>query len=193
MILGIDFGSKLAGTTVVAFEENGCLRFLASQKKQDADEMIHSLARELSPSLIAIDAPLSLPGVYTGLSGCDNHFYRHCDMQTKAMSPMFLGGLTARAMKLSQQVGELGTTVIEVYPVNTGRDLRLDEYGYRTKKADLTGMLERLLAQMELTCLDPAPITAHHIDALLAYHTGRKYQRGDATATGLAAEGLIYT
>ena len=35
--LGIDYGSKLAGTTVICFEKNKQLHFLQSEKKKDAD------------------------------------------------------------------------------------------------------------------------------------------------------------
>ena len=41
MHFGIDYGSKLAGTTVICFAHNKHLEFIQSEKKQDADENKH--------------------------------------------------------------------------------------------------------------------------------------------------------
>ena len=192
-VWGIDFGSKLAGTTVVAYEVNGQVHFKASAKKQDADQMIRDLAAELNPVLIGIDAPLSLPGVYTSKPGFDDHFYRLCDKATKAMSPMFLGGLTARAMKLAGVLQGAGSELIEVYPVNSGVELGLKAHGYRTKSPDLDQIIRALTAHSGLTVnSDHSELTGHHIDAWLALITTRHYQAGKARQAGHAEEGLIY-
>jgi hypothetical protein len=98
MILSIDYGSKLAGTTAVCFEKNNQLHLAQSVKKQDADAWLRQLISTKKPAAVYIDAPLSLPGVYRG-EGSD-YFYRAGDRAVGAMSPMFLGGLTARAMQL---------------------------------------------------------------------------------------------
>lgn len=192
-VWGIDFGSKLAGTTVVAYAVGGQLHFKTSAKKQDADEMIRQLAWEHRPALIGIDAPLSLPGVYTAKPGFDDHFYRLCDKETKAMSPMFLGGLTARAMKLAGILQAHGTELIEVYPVYTGTELGLKAYGYRSKTPDLGKITDALTAHSGLSLgADSYKLTGHHIDAWLALITTRNYQQGKAQQAGAAAEGLIY-
>jgi hypothetical protein len=62
---GVDFGSKLAGTTVICYAaESGKINFLASAKKQDADEMLRDFFASSHISLICLDAPLSLPAAY---------------------------------------------------------------------------------------------------------------------------------
>jgi len=66
MHFGIDYGSKLAGTTVITYDHKGQLHQVSSAKKQDADAMILAVATELEPTSIYLDGPLSLPGAYSG-------------------------------------------------------------------------------------------------------------------------------
>ena len=82
----------------------------------DADAFIHSEAIHLKPRMIFIDAPLSLPGIYWLGNGFRDHFFRQCDKEMNAMSPMFLGGLTARAMRLKAELKSTGCKIIETYP-----------------------------------------------------------------------------
>lgn len=191
-ILGIDYGSKIAGTTVVAHLSDGQIVFSASEKGRNADAMILALAEELKPTLIAIDAPLSLPGVYRGLVGCDDYFYRDCDRLTKAMSPMFLGGLTARAMKLSAQLRASGVKVIEVYPVKTGRGLGLKAFGYREKRPELAGLFDQFYSETGIDLREQAGLTGHHIDAAIALYIASQYDLGEANQMGNLSEGIIY-
>ena len=62
-LFGIDYGSKLAGTTVIGLLENQIVQLFASQKKKDADQFILQQIKERQPNTIFIDAPLSLPNV----------------------------------------------------------------------------------------------------------------------------------
>ena len=114
MHFGIDYGSKLAGTTVVTYDKDGKLYQKSSAKKQDADRMILSWVQSLKPDFVFIDAPLSLPAAYFGKG--ENYFYREADIELKAMSPMFLGGVTARAISLKKQIEAEGVEVFETYP-----------------------------------------------------------------------------
>lgn len=191
-ILGIDYGSKMAGTTVVAQMVEGQVNFWASEKKRDADAMIQSLVEELKPNLIAIDAPLSLPGVYTGLPGCADYFYRECDRLSGAMSPMFLGGLTARAMKLAARPRADGSEVIEVYPVKTGNDMGLKEFGYRQKEQDQIKLLESLYLKTGIDLRKHDQLSGHHIDAAIALFIGQQYASDVANKFGNLNEGFIY-
>ena len=190
-VFGIDYGSKMAGTTVIAYLDGKALKWLASEKKKDADQMILSAITLHQPDLIAIDAPLSLPGVYTGLKDCEDYFYREADRETKAMSPMFLGGLTARAMKLKAQV--MDAQFIEVYPVKTGRELGLEAYGFRSKEVNIPAILEAL-SKLTGWAIDESDtsVTGHHIDAALALYTGLRYAQDKADSFGNLEEGLIY-
>lgn len=188
-VFGIDYGSKMAGTTVVAYLEDNAVKWLTSEKKKDADQMILKAIESHKPDLVAIDAPLSLPGVYTGMAGCEDYFYRQADKATKAMSPMFLGGLTARAMKLSAQVS---TPFIEVYPVKTGKVLGLETHGFRTKEADVSAILQALSVLTGWAIDGEDAVSGHHVDALLALYVGKLFAEGKANQLGKPEEGLIY-
>ena len=192
MTFGIDYGSKMAGTTVIAYQESaGDIRLVQSAKNQDADQMILNQVELLKPDLVGIDAPLSLPGVYTGLEGCEDYFYRQSDKQAGAMSPMFLGGLTARAMRLKKQLNERGVEVIEVYPVKSATQLDLQRFGYRKKEVkteELLNSLKTVGLQVDLS----QSYRSHDIDALLAYRTTVQFTQGEALQFGAEREGIIY-
>ncbi|MBK9525389.1 MAG: hypothetical protein IPO39_11705 [Bacteroidetes bacterium] len=100
VLAGIDFGSKMAGTTVIAVAGKTTIRLFSSRKNEDADSFLSVLVKEKGIEELFIDAPLSLPGVYRGILSGNDYFFRESDRVLKAMSPMFLGALTARAMKL---------------------------------------------------------------------------------------------
>jgi len=191
-VLGVDYGSKMAGTTVVAFRSGKEIDFRASLKGKDADMMVLKAVEELKPDLIAIDAPLSLPGVFTGLAGCYDYFYRQCDKLTKAMSPMFLGGLTARAMKLAAQLRATGVEVIEAYPVKAGVDLGLKEFGYRTKAQEDDELLQLLLKQTGMDLTEHQALSGHHVDAVLALFIAEQFILDKAGQLGDEVEGVIY-
>ncbi len=184
-VCGIDYGSKLAGTTSICYRENDEIRFVRSAKKQDADKMILDFCNEFMPALIAIDAPLSLPGVFQGLAGFEDYFYRRSDKELKAMSPMFIGGLTARAIKLKNQLRDV--EVIEAYPVFRGKQLMLTEFGYRTKTPDYPSILKKLGFPSNTNIL-----SSHDLDALITLEIVERYSRGEAKSVGDELEGLIY-
>lgn len=191
--IGIDYGSKLAGTTSVCYVENSSVQFIRSEKKQDADAMLQRVIGDLKPQWIAIDAPLSLPGVYAGIPGCTNYFYRHCDQLTSAMSPMFIGGLTARAMQLKSQLCNSTQQWVEVYPVKRGKELGLEQWGYRQKESDfarIIGEIQHIFIDVELN--SEMIQTSHDLDALLALEIGLRCGRGQTSHVGQSEEGLIY-
>ena len=191
MHFGIDYGSKMAGTTVITYDVNGVLFQKSSSKKMDADAMILKAAVELMPSFIYLDAPLSLPNVYYGKG--NDYFYREADKELKAMSPMFLGGLTARAMQLKSQIlTVIETKVFETYPSALVRSIPELKTHYKKKDATmvpiLTKQIERLLEKIKL---DEKPKTIHQIDSILAWYSGYRHQNGLAIITGNHEEGLI--
>ncbi|MEM6380094.1 MAG: DUF429 domain-containing protein, partial [Bacteroidota bacterium] len=130
--VGIDYGSKMAGTTVIAFARaDGKIEFYQSEKKKDADKMIETWLMEHSIKLVFIDAPLSLPKVYQKPTASGNYFYRKADAELRAMSPMFLGGLTARAMRLKAVLSEEACQLFEVYPGQLAKHLELPKEKYK--------------------------------------------------------------
>ncbi len=190
-IAGADYGSKLAGTTVIAAYQHGEVKFIHSAKKQDADQMILDWALQHRPARLFLDAPLSLPGVYSGKEGFTDYFYRQADRQLKAMSPMFLGGLTARAMRMAAQLRKSGIETIETYPAALARELGLGKEGYKKSKAHLPSFREQLLVHLPVG-LPPKPLDSwHQFDALLALLSGLRFLEGRHLAYGQEEEGLI--
>lgn len=169
---GIDFGSRTSGNTVICAAIGGELRFFRSDKR-DADAFVFDTLGALGATRAFIDAPLSLPGVYRGLVGYGDYHFRRCDRQLRAMSPLFLGGLTARAMELAVRLGqELPCAAVEVYPKALQRLLDLPELG-------------------EMRHLFPAIGSQHHLDALLAWLSGWRYLHNLHQVWGDPEEGLI--
>ena len=209
LYVGVDFGSKLAGTTVICYcDEQGRLAFHESEKKRDADVFLLNHFRadmkcpaprtahykdrgEMKIHQVFIDAPLSLPGVYKELVDCDNYFYRKADVELKAMSPMFLGGLTARTMKLKKQLEEIGLEVYEIYPAALARKLDLQNHNYKKGKAAIPTVVNVILELLPLK-VDISEIrTWHHVDALLAYLSGYRFQQQIHEQFGCQDEGII--
>ena len=181
--VGIDYGSKLAGTTVICHKKKDTLCFMQSAKKQDADAFISTALTELKPKVVFLDAPLSLPSAYFGKG--DNFFYRQCDVETRAMSPMFLGGLTARAMKLKQ--GNSGVDFKETYPAYFIKTiLKLKEDYNKKQKYD-----DKILSKLNLDYSVSDIANWHQFDALCCWLTGERYVNERAVKIGNLEEGLI--
>lgn len=188
-LAGIDYGSKRAGTTAIAALRNERVELLLCPKKKDADRFVLSWAAAHHPQVLYLDAPLSLPGVYRGLPGCSDYFYRRADREANAMSPMFLGGLTARAMKLKADLQPL--PVREVYPGGLARRLNLPAQGYK-KTGDPAGLARQLAERFGLQPPEPPGKWNWHLfDALLCLCIGLRQQRGQAILLGRPDEGQI--
>lgn len=184
MHLSIDYGSKLAGTTAICWAENKQLKIVQSEKKKDADLFIQKYISELKPGMVFIDAPLSLPSAYFG-KGKD-YFYRKCDKELKAMSPMFLGGLTARAMKLSSQFPDI--IFHEIYPAQLRRLILPEAIFYKKEKLEVfCELLENILPYIFLE----QPKNWHQVDSALAWLSGWRYEKGKAEIYGEEKEGII--
>ncbi|MGB3468361.1 MAG: hypothetical protein WBA74_23960 [Cyclobacteriaceae bacterium] len=191
MICGIDYGSKLAGTTVLARERDGEIFLSQSVKGKDADLFILELILEEKIQLVALDAPLSLPGKLIGIPGKTDYFYRDCDKAVKAMSPMFIGGLTARAMKLKDELQANGVRVIEAYPKAIASGLG---YYANYQKKDLSALpvflndLQKQFAHIVFKSVS----NWHQLDACLAWLIAWKFQNATHSETGDEIEGKIY-
>lgn len=187
-VAGIDYGSKLAGTTAIAYVMADRVIFEQSAKKQDADLFLQQVVVDQSLDTLFIDAPLSLPKAYFGEG--EDFFYRACDRELKAMSPMFLGGLTARAMKLQSIWQSQGIQCYETYPGHTAKTLQLLELGYKKEKENIPHVLSRL--QEELSKDLPALDNWHGVDAVLALGAALRFTRNQHEVIGDAQEGCIY-
>ena len=191
MIAGIDFGSKMAGTTSICYKhDDQQLNLIQSEKKKDADQFILDFIDERQPHFITIDAPLSVP---PGIYGKGNqYFYRKCDKLLNAMSPMFLGGLTARAIALRDKIinDNSSVQIYETYPKGYITSVASDNMRHHYKK-DLDLFLEALrINHPNLQITDLA--NWHQADSVLAYLSAFRISTQEAVSYGNINEGLIY-
>ncbi|MCE2496740.1 MAG: DUF429 domain-containing protein [Flavobacteriales bacterium] len=204
-IWGIDYGSKLAGTTVVATLSQDAspeakvvaakpqaATLHTSQRKKDADRMILKLAEQERPDLIFIDAPLSLPGAYFGTD--DDFFYRPVDREVGAMSPMFLGGLTARAMQVKVNLERLlpEIQIYESYPKLRAKDLGFTDRGYKKEVKHIEVLFAELKDYHHELKFVTQVGTWHHLDALLALSSALRFTAGEHDVYGPEGGACIY-
>ncbi len=184
-IMGIDYGARRAGTTAFCVLNQDSFVIEQSARNKDADEFLCNAVELYRPHLICIDAPLSLPMVYRDSSAeyADFH-YRKCDREVRAMSPMFLGGLTARAMDLAMNWRNQKIEVLEVYPGGLVKHLNLQLH----YKDDVGKFIEALDLQAYAL---PVLTGWHQVDALLAWFSGMRYMQQMHESIGDKAEGCI--
>jgi predicted nuclease with RNAse H fold len=195
-IVGIDFGSKFAGTSVICYNHAHQVRLISSSKNADADAFLLTELEYLQPDLVMIDAPLSLPGVYWLGNGYRDHFFRSCDRELQAMSPMFLGGLTARAMSLRKALNsrifkEDFMGMLETYPRKLAEILGLMPVGYKERADRLPAIVEHLIEVLGVRINAPQVSTWHHLDALLAFLSGLRYLEKNSIMLGIPEEGTV--
>jgi predicted nuclease with RNAse H fold len=190
-IVGIDYGSKLAGTTVIAFYQNEMVRFRASKHQEDADKFIVKHLQLMKPKFVFLDAPLSLPGKYVDKESYSDYFYRVADRELGAMSPMFLGGLTARAMKLKDYLEKMEMTVFETYPKHQAVILELDNTMYKRDEKHIRELSKVVSDKFNLNVNYDQMKTWHHFDSLLAYIAGVRFINKAHMAIGDQEEGQI--
>lgn len=193
-LFGIDYGSKLTGNTVIAIFHNMEVLLMDVDKGVDADKFIVNAADHFSPAKVFIDAPLSLPGVYTGINGCNDFHFRKADLELGAMSPMFLGGFAARAMELKTELTKKEISVFETYPRILASRLGLKSKGYKGSGLGLKDCRKELARLFNPSIHLPISdiTTWHHLDALLALMAAFNYVQGQSDTYGDADEGLIY-
>jgi predicted nuclease with RNAse H fold len=191
-IVGINYGCKFSGTTVICYNTFHEVRFILSSKNSDADAFILNEILHIDPDIVLIDAPLSLPGVYRHLNGYIDYFFRMCDREMKASSPMFAGGLTARAIGLKKLLNDFGFLVYETYPRKMVEIMSLPVQIYRQKNGDLDSMLDMFMSKASITLNKRVITTWHHFDSLLAFFSGLRYMSSQNKVFGKADEGLVY-
>lgn len=180
--LGIDYGSKKAGTTAICYLLKDKLYVEISEKNKDADKFTASIIGKIKPELVFIDAPLTLPGAYYK-KGTNYHF-RKCDVELKAMSPMFLGGLTARAIQLSNEFKTV--EFYETYPKHLVKIFEISEF----YKKYLDKFIASLQVYLKLKIISELK-TWHHVDAVLAWFSGYRFINKLANFYGDKNEGVI--
>ncbi len=187
-LLGIDYGAKMAGTTALAWIEKSKISILQSEKKQDADTFILQVVSAIKPSIIFLDAPLSLPPAFTNSSSSD-YFYRQGDKELGAMSPMFIGGLTARAMKLKRTLAESNIQIFETYPAGLNKKVLESKY-YKNDLQQFEKAINKKLTEFNVK-LKPRLTNWHQMDAVLTLLSALRWQRGEYLTFGDDGEGQI--
>jgi len=189
LIVGVDFGSQLAGTTVICREVVDRLALFSSEKGKSSDQFLLDHFTALPPCHIGLDAPLSLPGVYQKLKSFSDYQYRISDRELNAMSPMFLGGLTARAMRLKSELEKLGHSVIEVYPAALLKHFGITS-AYKKVKDECLGTFTQISHVSGV--VPPSDVsTSHDVDSFLAYISARRSVLGEGIVYGDSREGQI--
>jgi uncharacterized protein len=194
ILAGIDYGSKMAGTTVLCIYSATTtpLQWYTAEKNKDADEFLMEHLMELRPDLVMLDALLSLPGIYSQPGEYSDYFYRKCDRILHAMSPMFLGGLTARAIKLKDMLANAGIKCLETYPACQASRLELTDLGYKHQVTSIHPVLDKILDNVSVTTETDELSSWHHIDALLSLTAAINYKDHKVQVVGDPKEGLIY-
>ena len=148
-----------------------------------SDKEIVSKIIECKPTLIAVDAPLSLPK--------NKKFTRKADREMQKRGyPVFpprfrtMEKLTVRAIKLTQRVRSEGFDVIEVHPASSRKALRMP-----TKE---WSKIQKTLANMGFEGdIKARTLTAHEIDAATAALTGYLHLKQKTELIGDRIEGYI--
>jgi uncharacterized protein len=158
-----------------------------------ADAEIRALITSSRPSLIIVDAPLSLPRGRRTIEDRSGPHLRECDRELLRRGirffPLTLGPmrmLTERGMRLAAEFSKGGIPVVEGYP-GASQDL----LGIPRKGAGLGG-LRRGLRRLGLAGdLSRRNLTHDELDAATIAWVGREHTRGRALVIGDPDEGLM--
>jgi predicted nuclease with RNAse H fold len=213
VVMGIDLaaGRGVTALASLALEPAGAPRFVSlAYPVSDGDILAEAL--RLRPPVIALDAPLTLPGsVAAALAGApwvghESPYTRAAErdpiwreLGVRPLPVSFLGGLTFRAIPLAARLRAAlaETAVIEVFPTATlralgartagdGRGAKTSVEARRAAHAALSEWVAGLPQTEEGDALD-----ADALDAVGAALTAAAFARGASRAVGDAAEGCI--
>lgn len=148
-----------------------------------SDKEIISKILECKPTLIAVDAPLSLPK--------NKKFMRKADIEMhKRGYPVFpprfknMEKLTVRAIKLTQRVKSEGFCVIEVHPTSTRKALRMPVKEW--------SKIQQIFVDIGFDGdIKTRIFTPHEIDAVTAALTGCLHLKQKTELIGDRIEGYI--
>jgi uncharacterized protein len=169
---------RLAGrraVTCIVFSDDEILRYVLEDK----------------PSLVAVDAPLSLPPGRASIHDRNESHYRTCDFELRRRKipffPITLGPmrmLTERGIALAFELGRLGIRVIEIYPGGAQ-----DVWGIPRAARDHAGLVRGLRKLGMLGISGKA--SAHELDAATGALVGRLFLEGAAEIYGDFKTGAI--
>jgi len=178
VIIGIDLAGKPKNPTGWALWKNKKVETsLIHTNKEILDGVTHS-----DPTIIAIDAPFSLPkkGI---LRIADREMIRRGYHVFPPCLPA-MKTLTLRAMKLNKLMTKKGYKTIEVHPTSTRKALNMPLKDWRKIQTTLETI--GLEGDLKLRALK-----SHEIDAVTAALTAYLYMKNQAEAIGDGEEGHI--
>jgi len=186
-ILGIDLaGSEKQKTGICILNE----KLEADCFCLFKDKEILDLIEKEKPSLVAIDAPLSLPKGRKSLKRKSKIHFRECDKELWKLNikffPITLGPmrkLTERGIRL-RKILEKKYKVIEVYPGASQDILKIPRKQKGLKK------LKMGLEKLGIKILKKNP-NNHELDAITCAFTGFLYLKGKYREIGNKKEGQI--
>ncbi|MBI5223045.1 DUF429 domain-containing protein [Candidatus Micrarchaeota archaeon] len=171
-ILSIDLASNPKNPTGVAVLERN--RIITST--HFSDSQLLDIINNLRPSLVGIDAPLSLPNGRISIDERDSNHFRECDLKLRQLKirffPITLGAmrtLTKRGMALKQEILRILPTssVVEIFPGASFDILGLERKNIKS----CTSFLASFKA---------APVNVHESDAAIGAFTLLHHQRSNS-------------
>jgi len=156
-----------------------------------ADTEILSKIRQSRPSVVAIDAPLSLPPGRKSIEERTGVHLRECDRELLKRGikffPITLGPmrkLTQRGINLKSILEAEGFSTIEAYPGGAQ-----DVLGIPRKQRGL----EKLKAGLENLGVKGLknPISDHELDAVTCAYVGKLFADGKAVTYGATNDGIV--
>jgi len=155
------------------------------------DEEILNKTRQISPAIVAIDAPLSLPPGRTTLEDRNGEHFRPCDRELMKRGirffPITLGPmrkLTIRGIGLKKMLKADGLTAVEAYPGGAQ-----DILGVPRKQQGLEKLREGL-ANLGIRGLK-RQMSDHELDAVTCAYVGKLYLEGKAAFYGVLNDGIL--
>jgi len=155
------------------------------------DEEILGKIKETQPSVVAIDAPLSLPPGRKSLEERTSVHLRECDRELLKRGikffPVTLGPmrkLTKRGIDLRRVLEADGFIVIEAYPGGAQ-----DVLGIPRKQKGLD-KLKAGLESLGIKGLE-SRISDHELDAVTCAYVGKLFLEGKAVTYGAPNEGIV--
>jgi predicted nuclease with RNAse H fold len=167
---------------------------VATTKTLRTDEELFQETLAVTPDLVSIDSPLSLPeGWKNADQPCASPIYRKCELALKRMGiSVFwcllptMKGLTTRGMRLAQRLRAAGINVIESYP-GAAQDL----LGIPRKGSSLEELKWGLArAGIEGAYLQ-TKVTHDEVDAITSALVGLFYMADEYIGLGNAAENYL--
>jgi predicted nuclease with RNAse H fold len=189
-VVGLDLaGSKNRTTGFCLLDEN-----LHTQTKAlHTDAEIISETVSVSPAVVSIDAPLSLPRGRPSLSRRGPPHFRACDLELRRMKirffPITLGPmrkLTARGIKMKKVFEAKGLKVIESYPGSIQ-----DILGMPRKHEGVEKLRRALIHYGVEGEVQKKEITHDELDAITSALVGKMFLEGNYLAIGDPEEGLM--